>query len=694
MRHRPLAIAVSLLLAIPLAWTGLSTVDKTPAEAKRPRPNWTSLSAQRTFPANNGMLNVKTVYGAVGDGIADDTAAIQAAISANIRKQDTSRILYFPQGTYRVTKPLFYKDTSGLWQSEITLQGDNQGKTTIQLSDNNPLFQNTSEPNSVIHTASLEPSSGDAGQGGGNNGFDNYIFDLTVNTGKGNPGANAVSFLGNNYCGLRNVTLRSGDPNHIGVAGLAMIRYATGPCLMKNVTIDGFQYGVRTSKLEYSVTFENLALSNQLTAGILNTDNVLSIRNLSSNNRVPAIQNFSSTLTGQSGLVTLIGAQLTGGSNTVSAIQNYQTLYARDVSTTGYKSALSDAQLQTIPGASIAEYTSGPVYTQFGGGSASLKLPIVETPEFEETDQAKMVDVTDYGADKTGAGNSSPGVQAAIAYANLHGATTIYFPAGKYTLNDPIQVSGGIRMIQGFDSKVVPGTSYTTTPAPGTPRRPLFVFNGPTDVIVDHIRFGNGSQVYPGLVYLQHDSSGSVTIRNTVFDRKDPGHAYQNGVAGTGDLFIEDVCGAGYTIGHPQRVFARQFNAEGPVQKVINLGGTLWILGMKTERISDVGGVGGIIDTESGGKTELLGALLYPVEKLIPTDQISFLIRDSKASFIYANSVHNPVVADPAVADGDVKVQIREIQQGVTRDLTSVAVRALTPRSSTGTMMPLYTSKP
>src|SRR5882757_6907548 len=92
-------------------------------------------STERTFPADSGMLNVKTVYGAVGDGVHDDTAAIQAAISANIRQQSTSRIIYFPAGTDLVSKPLVWKDTTGVFQSELTFHGENQQSTVIKLTD-------------------------------------------------------------------------------------------------------------------------------------------------------------------------------------------------------------------------------------------------------------------------------------------------------------------------------------------------------------------------------------------------------------------------------------------------------------------------------------------------------------------------------------------------------------------------------
>ncbi|RDX56567.1 exo-beta-1,3-glucanase [Lentinus brumalis] len=63
--------------------------------------------------------NVKD-YGAVGDGVADDTAAINAAISDGVRcgggscdsTTTSPAVVYFPKGTYKVTSPIIaYYDT-------------------------------------------------------------------------------------------------------------------------------------------------------------------------------------------------------------------------------------------------------------------------------------------------------------------------------------------------------------------------------------------------------------------------------------------------------------------------------------------------------------------------------------------------------------------------------------------------------
>ena len=658
----------------------------------QPQPSWSSLGSERTFPADSGIINVKTIYGAVGDGVTDDTAALQKAISSTIRNQNTSRILYFPAGTYLITRPLVWKDLAGNWQAELTIQGENEATTIIKLANNKGAFQNPHEPVDVITTASLNP----APNGGGNSAFDNYFFDITIDVGRGNPGAVALDFMGNNYCGLRNVTLKSSDPGHVGAVGLNMARYATGPCLMKNVVIDGFNTGIIADNTEYGVTFEHLLLENQLSAGIANSDDSLSIRDLTftnRSNRVPAIQNLTTT-----GLITLIGANLTGGgSGTISAIQNNGGLYARNVTTRGFRSAIQDNTGTPVSGISQAEYDSGPVLTLFGGPPSSLKLSIKETPEFEETNRDQWKSVVAYGADPTGIADSGAGIQAAID----SGGTTVYFPAGIYRVSKTIIVRGNVRMIEGFDSNVLPtGTSFQN-PANVVP---FFRFQNGVDVILSHFRLGGifAQQGVPGLRWFEHDSAHSVTIRNTVLNNGTYiTSAYKNAVTGTGDLYLEDIAGAYWEIDHPQHIYARQLDMESAVRKFFNKGGTFWLLGIKTEQPGDSTHTAAIIDTEFGGKTELLGGLIFirPVTPL-PADQAAFVINNSQVSLVYAVSAIDPRAAVPPDPNVDFNIQIEEVEAGVYKTLLSdqvqsqISAQPFSISRQPGLIVPLYTSKP
>ncbi len=623
-----------------------------------PFPGVPIANAEQTFPPDSGMANVKAEFGAKGDGVADDTAAIQQAISATVHHPNTgARIIYFPAGTYLVSKPLLEKNLRGDWDSLLTLQGENRATTILRLTDNNPLYQYSKAPSDVVTLASQH-----GGRfGGGNQAFDNNIFDMTIDVGRGNPGAVALNFMGNNYCALRNVTLQSSDPNHTGAIGLDMQRYAAGPCLMKNVLINGFDYGIKVANNEYSLVFEDLYLQNQTRYGIFNASNILSIRHLVSKNTVPAIVNHN-----EAGLITLLDAVLQDGSRQYPAIQNRGTLYLRNVSSSGYASVL-----ENVSGSSITEYDSARVVSQFKTKGLSLNLPVEETPYFEDTNVANWKSVVAFGADPTGKTDSSAAIQSAID----SGATTVYFPTGVYETSHTIFIRGKVRKLAGLNSSLNPSGKIFQDPS--TPAPLLQVDSGISDVTVDHMRLGAFyAAPLPGVIGLLQNSSRPVVLRDSIIGGPPSVIAYQNTWQGTGALFVENVTARPWRILFPQDVFARQINPEGNMTKITNRGGKLWILGLKTE------GTGTNIETEQGGATEVLGGLIYPVGK-IPNDTAAFVVTDSRASFIYA--VSNYRTPD---ANGNFVVQIEETQRGIAKSLPSKSL----PMRGQGTMTPLYRS--
>jgi hypothetical protein len=620
------------------------------------------VNAERPVPPDSGMVNVRTQYGAKGDGISDDTDSIQRAISSVVHHPQTGpRIIFFPPGTYLVSRPLLEKDLNGQWNSLLTLQGENRATTILKLTDNNPLYKSAGAPAAVLKLASQHGGP----KGGGNSAFDNNVFDITIDVGQGNPGAIALDFLGNNYCALRNVVLKSTDPSHAGAVGLSLQRYASGPCFMKNVLINGFDYGIKVANNEYSLTFEDVTLLNQKRYGIYNANNVLNIRHLFSTNTVPAIHNQNAA-----GLITVVDAILQRGSPQSSAIENQGTLYARNIRSSGYASVLQN-KADKVLGSSISEYDSGPTLGRSEGKELSLYLRVEETAYFEDTNLSNWKSVVTYGADSTGRKDSSAAIQSAID----SGATTVYFPTGVYVAAQTIHLRGNLRVLEGFGSSLNPSGNIFRNPTHPVPL--LQIGAGTADVALNHMRIAAYyPHPSPGMIGIQQDSARPFILRDSLIGTLPTTIAYQNTSRGSGTLFVENVSATPWQILFPQNVFARQINPESNATKIINKGGRLWILGLKTE------GSGTNIETYQGGATELLGGLIYPVWK-IPADRPGFVVNDSRVSFIYAVSNYKSTLEGRNFA-----IQIEETQHGETKSLLSTSL----PSRGLGTMIPLYRS--
>ncbi|HMH50737.1 MAG TPA: glycosyl hydrolase family 28-related protein [Candidatus Acidoferrum sp.] len=84
-----------------------------------------SLVCAAAAPALGQVVDVKS-FGAVGDGMADDTAAFQAALNA------PASSVYVPKGTYRITATLV------LTRCALTVRGDNRLASIIRSAIGDP----------------------------------------------------------------------------------------------------------------------------------------------------------------------------------------------------------------------------------------------------------------------------------------------------------------------------------------------------------------------------------------------------------------------------------------------------------------------------------------------------------------------------------------------------------------------------
>ena len=555
-------------------------------------------------------------YNVVPSSGVDCTAAIQAAIIATgTSDASVGRTIYFPTGTYVISDTLDGVYGTGTNIIRLAFIGQSATGTVIQLTSSNAAFQNPGQPKAMIKTESIYNTTYD--------GFNNFVWNMTLNVGGGNPGAVGIDFLGNNTASIRDVTITA--PAGSGYAGVLMTRAYPGPCLLKNLTINGFPSGVVIGQSEYSITIEDLTLNGQSTVGLSNNALTVAIRNLFSNNSVPAITNAS-------GLIVLIDSSATGGAVGSSAIvvSGSGGAFVRNFTTGGYQYAVQNnsptGTRVNAPGGYVTEYSTHAVLTPglASSGTVSLNLPINETPLF--------VDGTAnwYSAGSpAGSGHSdqSAAIQAAIDYAAnpANNITTLYFRPGRYYIANPLKFHGNIRRVLGNGACIMPmATSTTSMFGTSNPvgMQPVVIIGDPSGSgsadMVDSIQFDRfrispttlGAGGSPEFVAFQQNTSKPVIMRDMTSDSLIDAYQFTYiGCAGVGPLYLEDCCGTPWYFNHPgQMIWARQLNPEGTVTpKIVNNGSTLWILGFKTEQ------KGTQVASSAGAATEILGGFFYPV---------------------------------------------------------------------------------
>ncbi|GAB4467644.1 MAG: hypothetical protein OHK0029_39690 [Armatimonadaceae bacterium] len=582
------------------------------------------------YPADARVVNVRE-FGAKGDGKTDDTAAIQKVLNT------APRLIYFPNGTYLISDTLRWGGTGGGAQKRIVFQGQSRERTVIFLKDRCPGYGDPAQPKAMIWTGEAPAQR-----------FRNGIRNLTVDTGKGNPGAIGVQYIANNQGTLREVTIRSGDGS--GVIGLDLgYTNEQGPCLIKNVRVTGFDTGIFCRHAVDSVTMENIVLENQSRYGLHNDGQCVSIEGFTSTNAVPAIYNTSET-----SLIALFGAKLNGKGQETSrnaAIINEAAMYLRDVQASGYaqtvRKVAEGRSAVAVKDKAVSEYVSHAVSSLFPSPQKALHLPVRKTPTMPNDDLKDWVSPTHFGAVPNDDNDDTEAIQKAID----SGKTTLYFPAGRYVINGTVTVRGNVRRILGLESKLAGNGEFRFD---ASKTAPVVVFER-FDLLYSDIK-------------MVHNSPRTLVISSVTFGSGD-----YTSAPGSGDLFLEDVCAAPWHF-RQQNVWARQFNTEGKHTKIINDNSKVWILGLKTEQI------GTLVETKNGGATEIIGGFTY-----------SNSGNYTMPLFITENASLSVTIGESNYNGTPWQVLAREVRNGATRELKRGEAPA---RGKYASMLPLYTAYP
>ncbi len=529
-------------------------------------------TSDNTFPDTANIVNVtKPPYNAKGDGVTDDTDAIQRALDDHPAR---SAIIYLPNGKYLVSRQIRWgggSDMRGDRAAKNTiLWGQSKEATIIQLKDRCPGFNDPRSARGVLWTGSAPAQR-----------FANEIHNLTVDTGINNPGASGIQFIANNQGGVYNVNIVSGDGQ--GRAGLDLgFTDEQGPMLAKNVSILGFDYGVSSATGVASWTGENITVKSPNKAGLVNNGQPASVRKFQFIGDVPAVQNGA-------GLLTLLDSILvgTGAAKDMTAVSiNGGAGFVRNVKTSGFKNALVDATAKVeIAGPDIAEHSSVKPVTLIAGAASTLNLPIKETPELPWGDSGTWV------APKT---KDAAGIQEAID----SGAETVFLPRATYAIDRTVIVRGKVQRIIGTKAMM-----HVKEPL-SKKNEPVFqIANGSAKSVTLeglHTSYANGP-----FFFIEHATKRTLVLKTLSINfgaAQTPSHlTYRNTVPGA-EVFIEDVVSGRWEF-KSQQVWARQFNPEPTGTRLIVDGGTFWALGYKTERWGE------IAVARNGAKVEILGGL-------------------------------------------------------------------------------------
>lgn len=490
-----------------------------------------------------------------------------------------ARIIYLPAGTYLISDTITYSfenlknllnDRPGSDLNRfIHFKGDGADKTVIRLQNQLRAFRYGENKPMISFVRS----------NGSNVAMMNSIEDLTLNTGKGNSGAVGLRFHSNNTGKIANINIVSGDEEHRGYAGIVMDLGQEN--IVKNVRIDGFEFGVRVSCTSPGQCFEHIEMDHILRTAIHGTGANIGFRKTNIRTYGAAVYACHDTIfTFLDSTVTHIGEQ--GG----TAIRTYDALcYLRHVRTENFGEAVVNDYTPVIKeNGEIAEYNNyEKQYRLFP--CTSFELPVEEQPVYEwNGDRSIVAEVDDFGAKGDGVTDSTAAIQAALN----SGKEYIVFGEGRYLVSGEIKIPASVRAMNFMYCDFALTPDFAEEKEKG-----VFAIEEPSDEILymdDAFVF---EKVYGYIRFIRHSAKRDLAISDFHVQTA----AFYFNTVGGSRVWLENTAstmgvfgGIGYgsvpcfRFSHGQKVWARQFNPERSADNCIAEDGSqLWVFGFKTE---------------------------------------------------------------------------------------------------------------
>jgi len=523
------------------------------------------------FPRDpKAVIDAKRDLGARGDGKHDDTDALQKGIDLSCGSGGNTRILYLPNGVYRVTRPLLVTSPVGPW-----IYGQSRDGVVIRLDDGTG-----AECAIRTHPSNSDPRSADW--------FMRTICNLTVDVGN-NPGTDGIRFFSNNTGLLKWVRVRGN-----GRVGVNSFLNMNGPNLVQDVVVDGFEVGV-LSQWMWGQTLSRVTIRNCRRIGLEVRGNAVAAEDLViENTPLPVLSDIPNDWHWWGGVLAIEGGRIEARGNHEAAISNSSVLYVRNLRTRGYSLSIkSTTPAGNVSAATLAEYASHEPRRLFEDARRSaIRLPVKREPAVVwEKRLTNWVCANDFGAVPGDNRDDTQAIQKAVDEAARRGKTVVYLRGiggtdpNWYSLEGEVHVHGSVRHIIGLGfGRIIAGA------------KGRFIVD---DSSAPEVKFEN-IQAFGGAPPVVENRSRNRALVVESCDLKIVGD-------GAGDIFVTNCSSHVELRRRGQSLWARQLNPEGTddVGLVRNSGANLWVLGMKCE------GAGVRVRTERGGRTEVLGAFIY-----------------------------------------------------------------------------------
>lgn len=491
-------------------------------------------------------------------------------------------VLYFPNGVYLLDDTVSYTlenlQNYSPYQTlrgyelnrQIMFMGQSREGTILKLRDHAHGFEYGNRRN-VISFMQGERS---------NVAWNNYLENLTIDVGVGNPGAVGVTFFGNNSGAVRNVTIRSSDPEGKGAVGLAVTHEIVSGCCVRNIEIEGFDIGILVTPTRNYAAMDNLILRGQRRYGIMVEQSIVSFHNVFYEGEMPAL-----FVAGASAHVVLSDAVLHSPTPSIYPAIRHDLgcTYLRNIKTENFKESYNMYWGETsAPDGFIEEFSTDGTVCPFALNDKTT--PSVPYRDFPDREGLWNIDedwhsVNEFGAIGDMIHDDTDAIQRA-----MNAGGTVWFQPGRYLLTRTIEIPSTVKHVHfmNCDFAISDERRLSDTDA-------IFSVTGDKGDEPLLLEKLNGRHFMRGsLRFIRHDGTRTLHARD-IHTQCTP--FYFNTVPGA-ELYFEDaVCTS--TSRHycyqicftliGQHTYGHNMNPERSPKLMYVEGGSLWLLGFKAE---------------------------------------------------------------------------------------------------------------